>query len=226
MNKENFYQSFVDNRRVKFGLQICPPTRIDLINYLRKINNAKSYLEIGCRSDKCFNKIKIKNKVGIDPERGGTLRMTSDEYFQKHNEKFDIIFIDGLHLYEQVVIDLNNSLNCLNENGFIILHDLLPTAESRAGEQPAKAKSGGWNGTTWKISWDLIDRDDVIFNIGLFDEGVGIVQKNEFIPTDSINIEPKSKNIDYKYYEKNKLDLPFYTWNELIEIYKINGEKK
>ena len=54
---------------------------------------------------------------------------------------------------------------------------------------------------------------------------MGIVQKTEFIPTDSIHIEPKNENLDYKYFEKNKLNLPFYTWNDLMEIYKINGEK-
>ena len=50
--------------------------------------------------------------------------MTSDEYFLKIKDtgiKFDIIFIDGLHLDYQVNLDLKNSLKHLSENGFIVI---------------------------------------------------------------------------------------------------------
>ena len=51
--------------------------------------------------------------------------MTSDEYFSKFKDKFDIIFIDGLHHYEQVKKDIFNSLEILNSNGIILMHDCL-----------------------------------------------------------------------------------------------------
>ena len=35
-----------------------------ILNYSKKF---KSYLEIGCQSDVNFSKIKIENKVGVDP---------------------------------------------------------------------------------------------------------------------------------------------------------------
>ena len=57
--------------------------------------------------------------MGIDPVEGGTHKMTSDEFFYNNNDKFDIIFIDGLHQYEQVIKDVKNSLNCLTKNGII-----------------------------------------------------------------------------------------------------------
>ena len=52
--------------------------------------------------------------------------MTSDEFFSQNKETFDLIFIDGLHIHEQVLKDIDNSLNVLNENGVILLHDCLP----------------------------------------------------------------------------------------------------
>ena len=45
----------------------------------QKYNN---YLEIGCDRNENFSKINIQNKVGVDPLRGGTLRMTSNDFFK------------------------------------------------------------------------------------------------------------------------------------------------
>jgi len=62
----------------------------------------KSYLEIGCFDDELFNVVKIEYKVGVDPVTGGTIRLTSDQFFNSNKENFDCVFIDGLHTYEQV----------------------------------------------------------------------------------------------------------------------------
>ena len=48
---------------------------------------------------------------------------TSDEFFSNNKEKYDIIYIDGWHEAPQVYKDINNSWNCLNENGIIICDD-------------------------------------------------------------------------------------------------------
>ena len=43
-------------------------------------------------------KLILKKKIGVDPVSGGNLRMTSDHFFKENKEKFDLIFIDGLHV--------------------------------------------------------------------------------------------------------------------------------
>ena len=48
---------------------------------------------------------------------------TSDEFFLHNKEKYDVIYIDGWHEASQVYKDINNSWNCLNENGIIICDD-------------------------------------------------------------------------------------------------------
>ena len=43
--------------------------------------------------------------------------------FRCRKNKFDFIYIDGNHLYEFVLKDILNSINCLNKNGIIVCDD-------------------------------------------------------------------------------------------------------
>jgi hypothetical protein len=36
----------------------------------------------------------LESSVGVDPEQGGSARMTSDEFFAENTDKFDLVFID------------------------------------------------------------------------------------------------------------------------------------
>ena len=109
-------------------------TRTEIINSLIHEYNYKSYLEIGVNtpSQPGYNWIgvKIPVKHGVDPNVETTFKMTSDEFFKNHiAQKYDIIFIDGLHLFEQVYKDIINSLLYLNDNGTIVVHDCNPLEE-------------------------------------------------------------------------------------------------
>ena len=69
------------------------------INNVIKIKKYQNYLEIGCFENENFDKINIDSKTGVDPVSGGTVRDTSDNFFLKNQISYDIIFIDGLHIY-------------------------------------------------------------------------------------------------------------------------------
>ena len=98
-----------------------------LIEYLIKKNNYKNYLEIGCdKKNQLFSKVNINNKIGVDPVSGGNVRKTSDDFFKENKSSFDIVFIDGLHTYEQVKKDILNCVNCLLDEGIILVHDCMP----------------------------------------------------------------------------------------------------
>ncbi len=170
--------------------------RFDIINALIKKNNYKTYLEIGVRDKECFNQIIIDDKKGCDPLDEGFLaefsvakstsdkkwkpseidvdfRMTSDEYFKNHNHKYDIIFIDGLHLNEQVYRDINNSIDCLNKGGTILMHDCLPLEEDH---QKVPAVTSYWNGDVWKAFVRVRnERTDVEMSVIDTDTGVGMI---------------------------------------------------
>ena len=151
--------------------------RWDLIQMIINKYNFENYLEIGCDKDQLFSKIRIKNKVGVDPISGGTIRSTSDIFFLKNpNDKYDVIFIDGLHYYEQVIKDIKNSLKILNDDGFILVHDCLPRS---LAHQAVPRYRGSWNGDVWKSIVEL--RNDINLDIITceIDFGVAIIRKRK-----------------------------------------------
>ncbi len=149
------------------------PLRIDLLNEIVERNGVQSYLEIGCRDDECFSRIRAPHKVGVDPVSGGTVRATSDEFFARNQERFDLIFIDGLHLHEQVVRDIRNSVAALNPNGVILLHDCLPLD---CVAQYRQQSSRIWNGDVWKAIVEARTWPDVDTVTCLIDQGVSIIR--------------------------------------------------
>jgi hypothetical protein len=125
-------------------------TRTEIIQYFIDTRKFKSYLEIGIFYGENFSQIVCDKKYGVDTEKkyeGVTHVMTSDDFFKQNTEKFDIVFIDGLHLCEQVYKDILNSLKFLNPNGVIVLHDILPAREEL---QTRERTTSEWNGDCWK----------------------------------------------------------------------------
>ena len=184
--------------------------RTDLINYLIDKHNLKNYLEIGVRNaNSNFNKIKIDNKIAVDPKplmnQDNIFIGTSDEYFNQLNcnIKYDIIFIDGLHLEYQVDKDVLNSLKHLTKNGFILLHDCNPPSEFHQRDKyEVNGKYPPWNGTTWRSLAKLrMSRNDLKINVVDTDWGVGII---------TINKEQElfeKQDINYSLLERNRIKL-------------------
>ena len=148
------------------------PTRTELIQSLIEKNNYKSYLEIGCDHNQNFSKIKIKDKVGVDPIRGGTYRGSSNEFFKHNQTNFDIIFIDGLHTKEQVLIDIKNSLEFLNNDGIIVIHDCIPTTFL---QQYIPRVQSSWTGTVWKAIISVRQKYDLDTATIIADHGIGMI---------------------------------------------------
>lgn len=193
------------------------PYRFDIINFLIKnFNRETHYLEIGVRNPEVnFDKINSVNKYSVDPcielkNVPVDFIMTSDTFFKKLNNnevlsskiKFDVIFIDGLHLAEQVHRDISNSLRFLKDDGFIVMHDCNPPSEYHASENysyrlsPAKDY---WNGTTWKAFVKFRENKEYYSCCIDTDWGVGVISKR-------INLG-KSSCIANPFYEFNTLDL-------------------
>ena len=91
--------------------------RIALVNLLCASKLGGNYLEIGCQGNICFDAVPMMNKIGVDPQSGGTHREYSDDFFVSNTTYFDVIFIDGLHVYDQVRRDVVNSINFLKPGG-------------------------------------------------------------------------------------------------------------
>lgn len=61
-----------------------------------------------------LNKLKIPYKL---------IKDTSHNFFRNNNKKFNVIYIDGSHFYEDVKKDFINSMNCLEDDGILICDD-------------------------------------------------------------------------------------------------------
>lgn len=149
------------------------PLRTDFINAVIAQNDVRFYLEIGCRDDECFAQVQAPHRVGVDPVSGGTVRATSDAFFADNTDRFDFVFIDGLHLYEQVMRDIRNSLAVLNPDGVIALHDCLPT---HCVAQYREQASRDWNGDVWKAVVEVRTWPDVDTATCLIDQGLTIIR--------------------------------------------------
>ena len=53
------------------------------------------------------------------------IKDTSHNFFQNNNKKFNVIYIDGSHFYDDVKKDFSNSMNCLSDGGILICDDFL-----------------------------------------------------------------------------------------------------
>lgn len=177
-----------------------------LLNALIEKHGLKSFLEIGVQNPaNNFDKIKCHQKVGVDPECG-PLKLTSDEYFHllktpseqvgiymayAEIQTFDLIFIDGLHHAEQVRKDFENSLRCLSDKGFILIHDVLP--ENEAGTiVPRETKV--WWGDVYKWAMNIRQYWGIGFKTFNIDNGCMLVWKTE----PNLTIKP---HIDYAWAE-------------------------
>ncbi len=170
-----------------------------IVRALNKFKTNPMYLEIGCDQNDVFNSIPVihSNKIGVDPNSGGSHKMTSDDFFKQNDKSFDVIFIDGLHTYEQTQKDVINSLKILNTNGVIFIHDLLPGDKIDADRTRYLP---GWSGDVWKVAIELSQSEGLDFKIVNIDTGVGILKKNENYEYKKI-LEIKNKNFD-DFYDK------------------------
>jgi hypothetical protein len=189
--------------------------RTNIINWIISNRNYKRYLEIGVFDpNKNFNKIKIPFKISVDPGKEGlseaTYTLTSDEFFKQNTEKFDIIFIDGLHESEQVYIDIMNSLDALEDGGTILTHDMNP---QKKRSQVVPQVPGLWNGDCWKAFVKIrTEFDNLKMNVIDHDWGVGVIRRGQ---------QELLKNVNYTYED---FDLNRNEWLNLISFKNFKNE--
>jgi len=161
------------------------------ISYLSALNGAKTYLEIGVWGGSTFLPVQIPIKYAVDPyfvfdikkhKKEGTyfLEITSDNFFKKmdsgdisitendviEKNKFDIIFIDGYHTFEQSLKDFENSLRYSHEKTLWLIDDTVPSDAYSALPNPemsrykrklAGLERGDWHGDVYKTIFAIHD---------------------------------------------------------------------
>ena len=161
--------------------------RTEIINQIIKEKGYSSYLEIGLGEGANFKNVVCEMKVGVDPavdivkfahfrSDGQFGQVTSDIFFEHCEDKFDLIFIDGLHHSEQVERDIINSWNVLNPNGTILIHDIKPLDEKT---QRVPREQVQWTGDVWR-AWFGLKKAYPKLKLSYIDErvGLGVIEKS------------------------------------------------
>ena len=152
--------------------------RHEVINNLT--NKDQMYLEIGVETGYTFNNVHFSNKTGIDPDpkiNNDNIHIcTSDEYFDKCIQKYDVIFIDGMHHSEYVLKDFSNSIKFLNDSGSIFIDDIIPLNYNEQLRIPLRHRYDNgilkygeeWTGDVWKTVYYLLVHHQDILSISYY----------------------------------------------------------
>lgn len=149
------------------------------ISRLSEIVHPQSYLEIGTFRGETFNEIAIPSKDAVDPSfkfdtkahASPSVRffeVTSDEYFLKHNKgkKYDIIFLDGLHTFEQTMRDFCATMSTSHDRTVWLIDDVWPIDVFSAHPDQSTAlrfrhmtdsKRKAWHGDVFKMVYAIHD---------------------------------------------------------------------
>ncbi len=212
--------------------------RMYVIQEVIKKKRSTVYLEIGIYEGECFLRTRCHRKIAVDPhilispakKRKYYFRnfsnlfnryfeMTSDDFFHKQQafllrNRLDVVFIDGLHTYEQSLQDVQHALNYLKDDGVIIMHDCNPLSEAAAFPAPScehavniPGFSGEWNGDVWKTIVHLrSSRKDIDVFVLDCDQGLGIITKRR--PKAVLSYSPEGiRNLSYKDLDNTRHDL-------------------
>ena len=153
---------------------------------LLDLSPSPAYLEIGVCLGETFHAVTAARKVAIDPHfqfdvaaaqadpanaDATYLPITSDDYFTGpagQDDRFDLIFLDGLHTFDQTLRDLLHAIERLNEGGVIVIDDVLPSsygASLRELDDSAKFRrmtagphsSRAWMGDVYRLVFFIRD---------------------------------------------------------------------
>ena len=211
-----YHKLFRDKNLGNIGFDFSKKkSRLTIVQDLIKRKKYEKYLEIGCFDDELFKHINCKKKVGVDPVSGGTVRDTSDNFFKKNDERFDCIFIDGLHKYSQVKKDIQNSLKFLTKDGVILLHDCLP---KNYYEQATPRCQWTWNGDVWKAIIECRTKKDIDVYTCYADYGIGVIFKR---PNQNL-LEYPNKNYSHikfeEYFHNHKKLMNLIEYDDLVSL--------
>jgi len=157
--------------------------RAEVNQAILDLYESPSYLEIGVFDGNTFNAVRAARKVAVDiafscdleQERAAVVgqdvhfhECPSDDYFAHvvGDEQFDVIFIDGLHTFDQTLRDLLNAIGHLRDGGTIVIDDVLPPsyAASLPSQQDSNAfraargiRKPDWMGDVYRVIFFLRD---------------------------------------------------------------------
>lgn len=210
-----------------------PYPRTEIINKIIRENMFSSYLEIGLGNGHNFHLIQLAHKTGVDPAFKDTTHkqiagIPSDEFFdlmdtdEISHEKFDLIFVDGLHHSDQVERDIVNSYRWLNDNGMILIHDVDPPNE-KASLVPRSSHM--WMGDVYRAVFGFMDKYDELIDMAFIKERAGIfaIRKN---PDQDVELGFNYPDMSFKEFRERRSEMVLRRFKKEPKVEKIDFRRK
>jgi Glycosyltransferase 61/Methyltransferase domain len=163
------------------GRKHAPSPTVARLRQLAKVNDSRSYLEVGVADGRTFLHIDFELKHAVDPRFRFDTRIhesdttqffetTSDDfflYFARNDRTYDLIFLDGLHTFEQTFRDFCSSQAHCHENTIWVIDDVFPSDPFSAVSDETKSRQfrklqhgsgkGPWHGDVFKTVFAIND---------------------------------------------------------------------
>lgn len=137
---------------------------VSYLNVLKQLHDTfepATYLEIGVRRGRSLS-LACGAAVGVDPDPDiscalpsstDLVRQTSDDFFEDGihpilKSKPELVFIDGMHLFENVLRDFMHVEKIAGPHTIVVIDDVLPNLPEQATRERLTRV---WTGDVWKI---------------------------------------------------------------------------
>jgi len=191
-------------------------------NFLRP----ESYVEIGVFMGNSLRLVNSQTKaIGIDPSPSEGIeshaklyKMSSNEFFESYDlleelctPRLALAFIDGLHIFEQALMDFINIERYGDRETIVLIHDCLPITRLVASR---KRSTYFWCGDVWKVVVTLLEHRADLRNFVIPAPPSGLAVITNLDPNstvlseryDSILTEYQDKELDYDSLDFRKLE--------------------
>ena len=203
------------------------PAYYKVLRWIHRALDPANYVEIGVHKGISLEQAGDTTRtIGIDPAPsiGHKLtpavtiyEMTSDDFFAENDlhdllgGRVELAFIDGLHLFEQVLRDFVNLERYCSTEAVFILHDCLPLNQVTASRERT---TDFYSGDVWKATLALRrrrpDLDMVI--VPTAPTGLCLVRGldagNRSLPAELPEIETEYRDLDFDHYLAHREELP------------------
>jgi hypothetical protein len=213
------------------------PAYYNVLTWIHRILEPRNYVEIGVHKGVSLVQArKTTPCIGIDPEPSieyevptdtRIFDLTSDEFFGRHSltallgGPVELAFIDGLHLFEQVLRDFANLEQHAAASTVFLLHDCLPLDERTASRGRT---TDFYCGDVWKAVLALRRRrpDLRMVTVRTAPSGLCLVQRldsgNRTFREELAEIEAGYMDLGFDYYLAHRHEMPEEIANDRDEV--------
>jgi len=208
------------------------PHYYQVLSWIHAYIRPATYLEIGVLQGLSLAQALPETRcIGVDPEPMVDYEfpatrihpITSDEFFARYDlteqlgGPVEVAFIDGLHLFEQALIDFQNVERHATRGSLVLLHDCIPLDEETASRERT---TDFYSGDVWKATLALRRRRPGLEMAIVPAMPTGLCMVRGLDPGDRVletelpEIVAEYRDLDFAYYAAHRDELPPEVPNE------------